>query len=587
MDVKLSYNHIKEYIDTDLDAYALAKVLTTRGPSIEKLEEINNDYLYHIEVTSNRVDMACVMGIACEAVAAGVAIFKKNILQFHTSKAIGTLEEVYKNEQYKKRIITIQNTQLFSKLLAIEMSVDKIRESTEKIKQRIEWYSGFKSVNNVVDISNYVMFETGIPSHIFDADKVRNGITLTTSKPGEKFVDLHGKEYILKEGDIVFKNNKGEIIDLCGVIGGKLSEVDKNTKNLLITIPIYNKYLVRRASLQYNERSIASTYFEKDLDYINGPSRTLERIIQLLKEEGAKATSQLFYFGYDTNEKINAGDILSETGVNFSFDEIRAKMGITKYELNDTRIGEILHGLGFRADTSNEKSVPLNSPSWRIADVKDVNDIVEEVARIYGYENLPNILQKNPGNSLSKENSWGVYGIYNEFSIHTNVKNILKEKGYNEIVSYPFTSQLVAENLNTENELTHYVKDSFNSEFVVMRESLLPSLLQTIATNKGKEKEYALFEIGKVYKKQVNKNILEQYPADEQFNLAILTTDKKYLEKTLVELSDKFNVKSLEYIKNIIHKENSTLEIMHAYLDKLGIQEDIFGVEINVNNLIS
>jgi phenylalanyl-tRNA synthetase beta chain len=576
MDVKLSYNHLREYIDTDKDPYQLAKILTTRGPSIEKLEEFENDTIYNIEVTSNRVDMACVQGLVREALA---VLPRIKLLKTFDNKKGNLTETITEKYAHLPRIsfITAEDASLFSRMLAIEMSIESVGISDRKIKETLE-RCDFNTINSVVDISNYVLLETGMPSHIFDADKIRDGITLTKSKAGEEFIALNNQAYTLQESDIIFKNKRGEIIDLCGVMGGKNSEVDNETKNILILVPLFDKKLVRRASLRYQLRTVASTYFEKDLDS-NGPEKALNIIIDNLQKLEGKVVSQLLTFG-----EIATYTNLKRIGM--IYEDILNVMGITQQQLDKDRVIYILASLGFGIITSGESILSVSVPSWRDSDVFDVNDIVEEVARIYGYENLPNILQDKKDIKNGKK-SWGVYGNSGEFEKHASIKNTLKEQGFNEVLNYPFFSLEYAKLLNIDIDTAHKVKDSFNSEFVIMRESLLPSLLQTALTNKGKEKSMAIFELGKVFKKQVGSS--EQEPAQEEFTLALCSTSKKVLTEALTSLLQSLvmnkNTEEL-IIKSHLYKENCRYDIKHYYLDRLGLQDSLYCAEVSISNLL-
>src|SRR3990167_7297737 len=283
MNIKITYNWLLEYLDTDASPYELQKYLSLCGPSVEQVNKIGDDYVLDIEITSNRVDMASVFGIALEASAILPQFGKKAKLKTNPLKEYTFNSANLEGSDNKKLDIKIQNPKLISRFTAIVLSNIDIKPAPDIIKKRLQMID-IKSINNIIDISNYLMVALGQPTHMFDFDQVAGGtMILRESKKGEKLVTLDDKEVALPGGDIVIEDGSGRLIDLCGIMGGKNSSITDKTKNIVFFVQTYDKKKIRKTSMTTGTRTVAATYFEKGLD----PSRvenTLEIGIELLKK---------------------------------------------------------------------------------------------------------------------------------------------------------------------------------------------------------------------------------------------------------------------------------------------------------------
>ena len=282
MNIKITYNWLLEYLDTDADPYELQKYLSLCGPSIERVEKIDDDYSLDIEVTSNRIDSASVYGIAQEASAILPQFGKKAKLKFNPLEKY-TFKSLGKQTGELTAEIKLLDPKLASRVTAIILSNIEIGKSPELISKRLTMCD-IKSINNVVDISNYLMLSLGQPNHTFDYDKiVDHKLHIRESKKGETVKTLDEKEIILPGGDIVIEDGSGNLTDLAGIMGGYDSMISDSTKNVLLLLETYDPKKIRKTSMTTGQRTIAATYFEKGLD----PERiesTLVYGVELLKE---------------------------------------------------------------------------------------------------------------------------------------------------------------------------------------------------------------------------------------------------------------------------------------------------------------
>jgi len=255
MNIKITHNWLLEYLDTDATPLEIQKYLSLCGPSVESVEKTEDgDYVYEIEITSNRIDSASVFGVALECQAI-LPMFGKR------AKLILNPLEKYRFEKIETRHasslqVTIKNPSLCSRFSAVVLDNVKAIPSPDFIQKRLRAI-GIKVINNVVDISNYLMVTFGQPTHVFDFDKIgKHTMIMRESKKGESIVTLDEKKVELPGGDIVIEDGNGELIDLCGIMGGLNSSFTDKTKRVLLFVQTYNKQLIRRTSMLTGQRTI-------------------------------------------------------------------------------------------------------------------------------------------------------------------------------------------------------------------------------------------------------------------------------------------------------------------------------------------
>jgi len=465
MDILIPDNWLKDFLKTKASPKEIGKYLSLCGPSVERIIKSENGPVYSIEVTTNRVDSVGVYGIAREASA---ILPKFNI----PAKLIPVIAKSKQKMTAKVSYLDVRvDSVLCPRFSAILIKNTKIGPSPLKIQQRL-LDAGVRPINNIVDVSNYIMHELGQPMHTFDYDKIKNAkMILRLSKKGEMITTLDGASYKLPGGDIVIEDGSGELIDLPGIMGGLNSMVDKNTKNVLLFVQTYNPALIRRTSMKLAKRSEASSLFEKGLDpelVEPGIRRGIDLLVELTGGKPENQILDLYPHPYKTKIIKTAGSFLNH------------RLGI---DIKTKKIKEILLSLGFKVSGKND-NISVAVPSFRSRDIDIGEDIVEEVARIYGYFNFPGQLMKGelPNTYLSTP-----------FAFERKIKDTLKALGGVEI----YTFSLVPQKDAGPGALK--LKNPLGTETQYLRTSLLPSLVNAVEYNSGYKQPFHLYEIANVY----------------------------------------------------------------------------------------
>ncbi len=534
MNIKITYNWLLEYVDTDATPPEIQKYLSLCGPSVERVEQVGNDHVFDIEVTSNRVDMASVLGIAQEAVAI-LPRFGKHAALRYNPLSTSTFAQLEKATGEMELIVRPIDPTLCPRFSAVILSNVKIDKSPDFIKQRLI-SSGIKSINNVVDISNYIMVTLGQPVHMFDYDKIKDhAMIVRMSKKGEKIVTLDEKTLRLPGDDIVIEDGSGKLIDLCGIMGGLNSSINAETKNVVLFVQTYNKQKIRRTSMVTGQRTMAATYFEKGMD----PERVGPALVygtELLKKYAQGKVASMLYDIYP--DPVVAP--LIKTDVNF----INERLGI---DLKCQEIKKILTSLNFKVDVENE-NLSITPPSYRYQDVIIPEDVVEEVARIWGYHNFSSVVQPTVAIKQPRE-------IEQLFYYQSKVKHFLADIGLHEVMNYSMISRETVLNNNLAVMDHLRLKNSLSTEIEYLRRYITPSLIADIKQNEGIESDLRFFEIAKGYKPQVGNLPHEYY----QFSIAT-NTSYADLKGIIDALFDKFNVTGFDIKKSSFPMFESSIQ---------------------------
>lgn len=470
MDLKILDSWLKDYLNTKAKPEKIAECLSLCGPSFERLHKIKKDVVYDVEITTNRVDSASHFGIAREAAAILPRFKIKASLQ--PIKVRSTQEIVNRVKWLDVQI----DHKLCSRFTCILVRDVKIKDSPQKIKDRL-MAVGLRAINNIVDISNYLMLDLGQPVHTFDYDKInRQKMILRSAKKGEKIITLDGQIQQLPGGDIVIEDGTGKLIDLCGIMGAKNSAIDGSTKNVLLFVQTYNPTYIRKTSMSLGKRSDAASLFEKGIDpeLVEVTIRKgIEMFIGLTQGKPEKEILDLYPNPY------------LDKYVNLSLSFVNDRLGV---KLAKKEVTESLESLGFKVSWKQDDLV-VSIPSWRAKDVTIPEDIVEEIARIYGYHNLSSSLMT---------------GIIPDplpnapFEFENKVKNILKGWGGNEV----YTLSMAAKDkvaLSGDASWVLKLKNPLGSDGEYMRLSLAPSLVDAVKANSHEKNPFFLFEIANIY----------------------------------------------------------------------------------------
>ena len=442
-----------------------------------------DDGVIDFELTANRGDLLSILGMAYEI----GAIYDKKVKDIDLSYNQSN-EDI--NNSFKVNVKT-DNCSIF---LAKRVENVVIKESPTFIKNRLI-ASGIRPINNVVDISNYVMLEVGQPLHYYDADTLNGCLEVRMAEENEKLTTLDDVERTLSSEDIVISDGK-KAIGLAGVMGGAETEITENTKNIMIESAIFDNVKIRKTSKEIL-RSEASNRFEKGLD----PNRTymaIERSCHLLeKYADAKIVGGLVK--YDEAS-------LKDTKIDVSLEKVNRVLGTT---ISKEDVLDVFRKLAFETEVNGDK-ITVSVPKRRI-DISIEEDLIEEVGRIYGVNNIEGKLPSLP---LKQ-------GSYNKTL--RNIRNKMIDLGLNETLSYILVNDKEATKYTTDNVEIVKLLDPMTEERNTLRYSMIPSLVKIYEYNKARnQKDVSIFEIGKgFYKKD------EQY--GENLKLCALMTGERYL----------------------------------------------------------
>jgi phenylalanyl-tRNA synthetase beta chain len=467
MNIQILDSWLREHLKTKASSKEIAEKLSLSSVSVEKLEKKGDDYLYDIEITTNRPDLMSVVGLAREA--AAVLSYNKIPAEFiKPSLKLPEQTESTDNVNIKN------NPELVNRICAVVMDVE-IKNSPKKIQERLE-SAGIRSLNNLIDITNYVMRTIGHPTHVFDFDRIpTKTIQIRKSHAKEKIETLDGKEYELTGEDIVADDGLGHVIDLLGVMGLQNSVVTDTTKRILFFVNNNDPHRVRRTSMNLGIRTEAAVINEKGVD----PELAMDALL----------------YGIKLYEELANGKVMSEIVDIYPNKVERDTIEVFENKINST-IGvnipiktskEILESLGFEV-VGKEQGLTATPPSFRAQDMHIQEDVIEEVARIYGYHNIPN---KLPSITSARPFNLETNILYYE----DRIREALKYWGLTEVYTYPMVSEDLYEG-DLKNAVT--IQNPLNEEYVYMRASLVPSLLKVVKENKNHDK-ISIFEIGNIY----------------------------------------------------------------------------------------
>lgn len=435
------------------------------GQALEEVLGLEEDTILDVAPTANRGDQMSVIGIAREL----CAIFNKE-LKF---SPIQSTKDLSTNE-FKVEIIDNDVCKYYS--LGVLKDIT-IKSSPAWMQKRLI-ASGIRSINNVVDITNYVLLEYGIPLHAFDLNKLNGYLCVRRAKEGEKIVTLDGVERPLTN-DSVLIATKEEGVCLAGVFGGENSEVDENTKAIALEAAYFVPSSNRKSSRSVGYRSDACARFERGVD-IEAVKPALMRAMQLLTELADAKVIGVVEDGENELEK-------SEITLRFS--QIKKVLGC---DIENLKCITILEKLGFKVLGKNESAAKFEVPSFRANDVTREIDLIEEIARINGYDKIdPTLPSKNQAPRISSE----------EIALK-KINSVLLASGLNEII----TASLIGEPLLKQFSLTYdkeravKVENPQSEEYTMLRQTLIANVLHCMKYNYDNgQKSFWAYEIGRSY----------------------------------------------------------------------------------------
>lgn len=496
---------LQKYVDlSDISDKIFAEKMTFAGNKIEAVRKIQGQTVYEMEITSNRPDTLSIIGLAREA----AAVLNRRF----TSPEVPLIKNISKSPKNLK----IKNKKLCSTYSAVEIDNVTVKPSSKTIQQLLT-LAELRPVNNIVDITNYMLWEHAQLMHTFDADKIKGDLNLRLAKPGESIITLDHKKRSLLGGEIIIEDQE-KIIDVPGIMGGLNTEIDQNTKKVYLLVAIDNPVLVRRASKNLKLRSPSSTRSEKQLD-LTQTELVAKRTLKLIESESG---------GSQSSKLVTKPSNYQAPTIALNLDQLNHHSG---FVYSQAQVDKYLNSV-FIKKTKNK----YQPPPWR-RDIKEPVDLYEEINRLHGFNTLPKTLPTGtiPTHKNALKPNW-----------LRRVKFQLAALGYTETYSSTLISlnQIKAINLKPDSHLK--VLHPMSKDYAYMRTSILESLYPLIDLNLVNTQNIKLFELGTVFYPSGSKKKLP----DQPLKLGIIDTQTTYpkLKGVLDNLANTLGLK-LEYKK--------------------------------------
>lgn len=539
-----------------------------------------NDVIFELEITPNRPDCLSHIGIARE-----IAAYYDRKVKYPNIEINETIESI--NTLIK---VNIDDKERCKRYVGKIVKNVKVQESPEWLKRRIQ-AMGLNPINNIVDITNFVMFEYNQPMHAFDFDKLKGNINVRAAKENEEITTLDGVDRVLKNNELVIADEE-RAIAIAGIIGGDATKIDNETKNIFVEVAYFTPDNIRRTSRELGIFTDSSYRNERGMD-IQNLETVVERAVSLIAE-------------------VAGGEILSDTIDRYLEKPEKYEISLNLEKLNkfigknlsSDEVAKILTNLNIEIKTIGEDKMLLTPPTYR-GDLIRPADIYEEVIRMYGFDNIE---ARMPVMSIEsgEENT--------NFKVSRIIREILREQGLNEVINYSFIPKSAKELFSFEDGIIE-IKNPLSEDMAIMRPSLVYSLVNNIKENLNRNQtDLKIFEVSKTFK---NLGSAKDGLATEELKVAIALSgreDKNLWNQTKTDydfydlkgyieyLFERLNINkfNLERAKDVNFHPGVSAEIkigedvigifgeLHPTLiNNVGIKrEKVFFAEINLTKLI-
>ncbi|MBB5055871.1 phenylalanyl-tRNA synthetase beta chain [Granulicella aggregans] len=462
-------------IPAEVDDTQLAEDLTLRGIAVEGVHSLGdgNGHLFEMDITTNRVDAMNHYGIAREAA---------TIYDLPLASLNATLPPANSAAAFPVRI---EEPGLCGRFTAQVLRDVKIAPSTGVVAEMFSLLQQ-KQISNAVDASNFVLLGMGHPTHAFDLDKIEGGIVVRLAHKGEKLKLLDGTERILEADDLVVADER-KALALAGVMGGWDSMITAETKNILVEAAWFDPASIRKSSRRHGLHTDASHRFERGADFNAAPIAN-RLVSKLILESGGYVEGELV----DIVVPEIAAKTASRTAISLSVKEVQRHLGTTLADEGITReiVAQYLTSLGCTLEAQTGDLFKAMLPSWRL-DLEREIDLVEEVARVYGYNKFANTLP-SPGVVIAQPTA----------AAEAAVRSRLLALGFSESISSTFASQAESDLFfaSTAGKGTIAMENPLSDEATLLRPSLVPGMVTMLANNLNRDvREVRLFEQGQVF----------------------------------------------------------------------------------------
>jgi len=481
----------------------------------------------------------------------GVAKEIAIILNSKIRKEALKLREVSRNAKdlVSVEVLDSLNCNRYTARVMINISV---AESPKWIKERLE-SCGIQSINNVVDIANYVMLEMGQPLHIFDLDKLSNKeIVVRMSKAGEKITTLDNNNFVLNKNILLITDNKDPLA-IAGIKGGKKAEIDLKTKNIVIESANFNRTSIRKASAQLKLRTDASLRFEHGLDP-NMTNIAIDRTAQMIQEICSGQIAKGIIDIYPNKNKPKKIDL--------NLTKVQKVLGIT---IKADKIKKIINDLDLKIISSKKDNLLIEVPTIR-QDITIAEDIIEEIGRILGYDKIKSELPSLPI-TLPIKNK--------DFFWKNEIKELLKSAGLTEVYNSSFLSQEQFETFKYVDLIEIEKPATIDQQY--LKPSLIPNLIKNIEFNSKFFEEIEIFEIGSVFSK-----------SREEEHFAVALKNKTFFDaKSILELvAGRMNLElSFKLTENNLFDNSAEVFLGSEKIGILGYNSNLSIFEVNFDKM--
>lgn len=442
--------------------------------------EIENDQVFEIGLTPNRADAMSHMGVARD--------IRAGLLQSNVATELKTpsISNFRVDKRTLKMDVSVKDAKLAPRYCGVTISGLTVKPSPNWLQNRLKAI-GIAPKNNIVDVTNYVLHELGQPLHAFDASKIKgNKVTVQTLKAGTKFVTLDDIERTLHEEDLMICDENGPMC-FAGVFGGKNSGVSDNTSSIFLESAYFNPVTIRKTAKRHALSTDASFRFERGIDPTITEYALKRAAILILEVAGGEITSDII----DIYPKK-----IEDFAVFLNFEKTRKLIG---QELPKETIKKILVSLDIKVNSASDAGLGLIIPAYRV-DVQREIDVIEEILRVYGYNNINFTKKLNASVSNSPRTE--------DYKIQNTIANQLVSLGFNEMMANSLTTpDYISLSEVLKEELNVLILNPLSKDLSAMRQSLLFSGLEAVSYNLNRRNsDLKLFEFGKSYHKLATEN---------------------------------------------------------------------------------
>ena len=525
---------------------------------------LESDWVIEVDITANRSDALSHYGVARDL----YAWLKQNNYQTELHKPNCDAFEV--DNESLTIDVEVKNTEACKRYACVSITNCEVKESPEWLQNKLK-IVGIRPINNIVDITNYIMMAYGQPMHCFDADMVAgHKIVVTTLPEGTKFITLDGEEHSLSERDLSICN-ANEAMCIAGIFGGKGSGTYENTRNIVLESAYFHPTWIRKSARRHGLSTDASYRFERGIDP-NGQVYALKQAAILCKELAGGQVSMQIKDVYP--EPIEGSKVV------LTYDYVNSLIG---KEIGKDTIKSIVTSLDMKIEAENENQIEILVPAYRV-DVKRPCDVVEDILRIYGYNNVEISLQLK-----------GTLTIPTDEDRNRKYINLISEQlvggGFNEILNNSLTKVSYYKDLNryTE-ETTVKILNPLSADLGVMRQTLLFGGLESIVRNANrKNSNLRFFEFGNCYhydesKKEADK-LIKAYTQDQ--HLGLWVTGKR-VENSWAHPNEDASFYELKaYVENILVRLGLSLQAVTLVKGENNIFEDSISIVTKAGKIIA